>query len=89
MCFDVFCSVVEMRVMALLKELVGLETLVGSSIVKKIKKGCMKAVGDRATKKGNKERTVMTLGHVRLLISRFYKRPAKKVSPANRRFLLQ
>ena len=75
-------------VMTLLKELVGLETVVGSSIVKNVKKGCMKA-GDRATKKGKKERTVMTLDHVRLLIGRFYKKPAKKVSLANRRFLLQ
>ena len=44
-------------VMTLLKELVGLETVVGSSIVKTVKKGCMKAVGDRVAKKGGKERT--------------------------------
>ena len=75
-------------VMTLLKELVGLETVVGSSIVKTVKKGCMKAVGDRVAKKGKKERTVMTLDHVRFLIGRFYRRPAKKVSPQNRRFLL-
>ena len=76
-------------VMTLLKELVGLETVVGSSIVKTVKKGCMKAAGDRTTKKGKKERTVMALDHVMLLIGRFYKRPANKVSPANRRFLSQ
>ena len=76
-------------VMTLLKELVGLETVVGSSIVKNVKKGCMKAAGDRATNKGKKEKTVMTLDHVRLLIGRFYKRPANKVSLVNRRFLLQ
>ena len=70
----------------LLKELFGLETVVRSSIVKNVKKGCMKAAGYRATKKGKKERTVMTLDHVRLLIGRFYKRPAKKVSLVNRRF---
>ena len=75
-------------VMSLLKELVGLKTVVGSSIVKNVKKGCMKAAGDRATKRGKKERTVMMLDHVRLLIGLFYKRPAKKVSLANRRFLL-
>ena len=42
-------------VMTLLKELVGLETVVGSSIVKNVKKGCMKAAGDRETKKGKRE----------------------------------
>ena len=57
-------------VMTLLKELVGLETVVGSSIVKNVKRGCIKAAGDRATKKGKRERTVMTLDHVRLLIGR-------------------
>ena len=30
----------------------------------------------------------MTLDHVRLLIGRYYKKPARKVSPANRKFLL-
>ena len=75
-------------VMTLLKELVGLETVVGSSIVKTVKKGCFKAAGDRVAKKGKKERTVMTLDHMRLLIGGFYKKPAKKVCPKNRRFLL-
>ena len=49
----------------------------------------MKAVVDRAAKRGKKERSVMTLDHVRLLIGRYYKRPAKKVRPADRRFLFQ
>ena len=75
-------------VMTLLKELVGLETVVGSSIVKTVKRGCIKAAGDRVAKKGKKERSVMTLDHVRLLIGRYYKRPARKVWPRNRRFLL-
>ena len=75
-------------VMTLLKELVGLETVVGSSIVKNVKKGCMKAAEDRATKKGKKERTVMTLDHVRLFICKLYKRPAVKVKAADRRFLV-
>ena len=74
--------------MTLLKELVGLETVVGSSIVKTVKRGCIKAAGDRVAKKGKKERSVMTLDHVRLLIGRLYKRPAKKVCPRDRRFLL-
>ena len=49
----------------------------------------MKAAVDRAAKRGKKERSVMTLDHVRLLIGRYYKRPAKKVRPADRRFLFQ
>ena len=76
-------------VMTLLKELVGLETVVGSSIVKNVKRGCIKAAGYRATKKGKRERTVMTLNNVRLFIGRYYKKPAKKVSLVNRRFLVQ
>ena len=75
-------------VMTLLKKLVGLDTIVCSSIVKTVKKGCVKAAGDRVAKKGKKERTVMTLDHVRLLIGRYYKRPARKVCPRDRRFLL-
>ena len=59
-------------VMTLLKELVGLETVVGSSVAWNIKKGCMKAAVDRAAKRGKKERSVMTLDHVRLLIGRYY-----------------
>ena len=75
-------------VMTLLKELVGLDTVVSSSIVKTVKRGCVKAAGDRVAKKGKKERTVMTIDHVKLLIGRYYKRPARKVCPRDRRFLL-
>ena len=32
---------------------------------------------------------VMTLNHVSLMIKNLYKRPAEKVAPADRRFLLQ
>ena len=49
----------------------------------------MKAAVDREAKRVKKERLVMTLDHVRLLIGRYYKRPAKKVRPADRRFMLQ
>ena len=55
-------------VMTLLKELVGLDTVVGSSNVKSAKIGYVKAAGDRVAKKGKRERAVMTLDHVRLLI---------------------
>ena len=75
-------------VMTLLKELVGLETVTSSGIVKTIKRGCFKAAGDRGIKKGKRERLVMTIDHIKLLVGRFYKRPAKKVCPMNRRFLL-
>ena len=47
--------------MTLLKELVGLETVVCSSIVKTVKRGCVKAAGDKVAKKGKKERSLMTL----------------------------
>ena len=42
-------------VMTLLKELVGLDTMVDSSIVKTVKRGCVRAVGDRVANKGKKE----------------------------------
>ena len=64
-------------VLTLLKELVGLETVIGSSIVKTVKRGCIKSARDRVAKKGKKERTVMTIDHVKLLIGRFYKKPAQ------------
>ena len=75
-------------VMTLLKELVGLDTVLGSNVVKIVKRGCVKAAGDRVAKKGKKERTVMTLDHVRLLIGRYYKTHVRKVCPRDRRFLL-
>ena len=60
-------------VMTLLKELVGLDTVVSSSIVKTVKRGYVKAAGDRVAKRGKKERTVMTIDHIKLLIGRYYK----------------
>ena len=75
-------------VMTLLKELVGLDTVVDSSIVKTVKRGCVRAAGDRVAKKGKKERTVMTIDHIKLLIGKYYKKPARKVCPKDRRFLL-
>ena len=51
-------------VMTLLKELVGLETVVGSSMAKNVKRGRMKAAVERAAKRGKKERSVMMLDHV-------------------------
>ena len=64
--------------MTLLKELVGLDTVVSSSIVKTVKRGCVKAAGDRVAKKGKKERTVMTIDHIKLLIGRYYKKTCEE-----------
>ena len=75
-------------VMTLLKELVGLDTVVDSGIVKSVKRGCVRAAGDRVANKGKKERTVMTIDHIKLLMGRFYKKPVRKVCPKDRRFLL-
>ena len=41
-------------VMTLLKELVGLDTVVDSGIVKSVKRGCVRAAGDRVANKGKK-----------------------------------
>ena len=41
-------------VMTLLKELVGVDTVVNSSIVKTVKRGCVKAAGDRVPRKARK-----------------------------------
>ena len=75
--------------MTMMKELVGLETVTNSRIVQNVKRGCLKDAKERAARKGKRERTVMTLDHVRLMIKKLYKRPAEKVAPADRRFLLQ
>ena len=76
-------------VMTMMKELVGLETVTNSRIVQNVKRGCLKDAKERAARKGKHERTVMTLDHVRLMMKKLYKRPVEKVTPANRRFLLQ
>ena len=68
-------------VMSLLKELVGLDTVVNSSIVKKVKRGCVKAAGERVAEKGKRERTVMTIDHIKLLIGRYYKNLRGKCVP--------
>ena len=54
-----------------------------------VKRGCIKRAKERAGKKEKRVRTVMTLDHVRLLIRKLYKKPARKVAPADRRFLVQ
>ena len=54
--------------MTLLKELVGLETVVGSSVARNVKRGCMKAAVDRSAKMGKKEKSFMMPDHMRLLV---------------------
>ena len=66
-----------------------METLANSRVVQNVKRGCLKDTRGRAAKRGKQERTVMTLDHVRLMIRKFYKKPAEKVASADRRFLLQ
>ena len=76
-------------VITLLKEVAGLDTNVRSGFVSQVKKGCMKRAKDREGKRSRRVKTVMRLEHVRLMIKLYYKRPAWKVSPLDRRFLVQ
>ena len=76
-------------VITLLKEVAGLDTNVRSGFVIQVKKGCMKRAKDREGKKSRRVRTVMRMEHVRLMIKLYYKRPARKVSALDRRFLVQ
>ena len=76
-------------VMTMMKELVSLETVTNSRIVQNVKRGCLKEAKERAARKGKRERTVISLDHVRLMIKKLYKRPAEKVALDDRRFLLQ
>ena len=63
--------------------------LSGCSIVKTVKKGGFKKAKERAAKSERSIRTFMRIDHVCLMIKTLYKRPVSKISPANRRFLLQ
>merc|ERR1712240_624679 len=76
-------------VITLLKEVSGLDTNVRSGFVSQVKKGCMKRAKDREGKRSRRVKTVMRLKHVRLMIKLYYKRPAWKVTPLDRRFLVQ
>ena len=76
-------------VVTLLKETVEMESLAGSRIVQNVKKGVMKEARERAAARGKRVRSVMTIDHIRLFIGKLYKRPARKVKPADRRFLVK
>ena len=75
-------------VITMFRELVEVDSIASSRIVQLVKKGCLKRARERELIRGKKERTVMTLNHVKLLILRFYNRDASLVKPADRRFLL-
>ena len=75
-------------VVTLFKEALELESLAGSRLVQTVKKGVMKAAREREAVRKKKAKAVMTLDHVWLLICKLFKRPALKVKPADRRFLM-
>ena len=70
-------------VMTMLKDCVQLETLTNSSVVQNVKCGVMKEARERAVKKGRKEKSVMTINHVRLLIGTLFRKPTVKVKPSD------
>ena len=75
-------------VVTMMKEVVELESIASSSIVKTVKKGVVKAARERELIKKKRVKSVMTLDHIRLFICKLYKKPASKVKPADRRFLV-
>ena len=73
----------------LLKEVAGFKTTVRLGFVAQIKKACMKKARERDVKRSKRcSKTVMRLDHIQLMIESFYKRPTRKVSPLDRRFLV-
>ena len=78
-----------LAVILLLKEVAGLDTNVRTGFVLQVKKGCMKRAKDSEGRKGRRVRTVMRMEHIRLMIKLYYRRPARKVSALDRRFLVQ
>ena len=77
-----------LAVVTLLKEAVELESLAISRIVQTVKKGVMKSARERHIVRRKRVKSVMLLDRVRLLICKLFKRPAVKVKPADRRFLV-
>ena len=75
-------------VMSCLKEVFEMELLTGSAVLQNVKKAVLKEAKEREVSKGKREKSVMSLQHVRLLIGTLYKKPAERVKPAERRFLV-
>ena len=75
-------------VVTCLKEAFGRESLTGSVVLKNVRKRVVKEAKARENAKGRRVKSVMTVSHVRLLIRTLYKRPAERVRPGDRRFLV-
>ena len=75
-------------VVTLFKELVELESVANSRIVQTVKKGRMKVAREREVARGKRVKSVLSLDYVRLMLCKLFKRPAVKVRPADRRFLV-
>ena len=77
-----------LAVVTLFKEAVELESLASLRLVQTVKRGVMKAARERDIVRKKRVKLVMTFDHVRLFICKLFKRPALKVKPADRRFLV-
>ena len=66
-----------------------MDTNVRSGFVSQVKKGYMKRAKDREGRRSRRVRTVMRMEHIRLMIKMYYRKPARKVSALDRRFLVQ
>ena len=64
----------------LLMEVAGLESLTGSRLVTTVRRSCMRRAGMREKRKKGGQGSMMTLAHVKLLVKRFFRKPAVKVS---------
>ena len=71
-------------VITMFRELVEVESIASSRIVQLVKKGCLKRARERELAKGRKERSVMTLNHVKLLVLRLYNRDEEWGTGADR-----
>ena len=63
-------------VMSCLKEVFGKDLITGSAVLHNVKKGVLKEAKERDNVKGRREKSVMSIQHVRLLIGTLYKHPA-------------
>ena len=75
-------------VVTMFKEMLEIDSIASSKIVQLVKRGCLKKAREREMLKGKRERSVMTLNHIKLMLLKLYKRDASLVKPADRRFLV-
>ena len=76
-------------VVMLVKEVACLTSPTGLSLVKMVKEGCLKKVMERRVLSRKRMRTMMRMDHVRMILRKLYQRPAYKVVPGERQFLVQ